>query len=241
MTSNDYVFTTDATGEGLGVHCGSGQYCKLGADAVKFVRRGTNYLPHLIGSSNWKSKIAVRNNGGGVAFVSSLFFDAAGNLQCMGYTSIAANDFETFDIDATHCPQAVSASIDTSQDTALIVEEDQTASGTDGYNGIASVDPLNASWGQTGTTLFAPVIMNNYYGWTSEIVLFNAGPNTASGTITYYGGAYPQGITYSFSNLAPNKTYRTSFGGATNVLYSARIAASQPVAAIVRQYSGSVK
>ena len=82
--------------------------------------------------------------------------------------------------------------------------------------------------------------MNNYYGWTSELVLFNAGSSTASGSITYYGGAYPGGVTYPFSGLAPNQTLRTNFAGATNTLYSARIGSSQPLAGIVRQYSGSV-
>jgi hypothetical protein len=209
---------------------------------VKFVRRGTNYLPHLIGSTNWTSRIAVRNNGGGPAFAKLLFFDAYGNVQCTTFTDtpISTNDFMTFNIGSTFCPQAASASVDTSQDTAMIVQEDQNASGTDGYNGIAAVDLINASWGQAGTTLFAPVIMNNYYGWTSELVLFNASSSTASGSITYYGGAYPGGITYPFSGLAPNQTLRTNFAGATNTLYSARIGSSRPLAGIVRQYSGSV-
>jgi len=61
-----------------------------------------------------------------------------------------------------------------SQDVAVVVEN-QHGNTRYAYNGIAASDPLNSDWGQVGTELYAPVIMNDYYGWYSWVFLLNAG------------------------------------------------------------------
>ena len=47
--TNYFVYTTDAANEGYNTHCpdSSDDWCKLTVDAIKFVRQGTNYLPHI--------------------------------------------------------------------------------------------------------------------------------------------------------------------------------------------------
>jgi hypothetical protein len=65
LSSSAIVYVTDATGEAQGVHCGTGQYSRLGADAVKFVRRGTTYAPDVrYNNGGWSSTATLRINGG---------------------------------------------------------------------------------------------------------------------------------------------------------------------------------
>ncbi|MBW7883578.1 MAG: peptidoglycan DD-metalloendopeptidase family protein [Caldilineaceae bacterium] len=67
MNPGNYVWTHDASGEGYNQHC-PGTYCRLGVDAVKFVRRGTVYLPDIrYANGGWTSSLMLRNNGGGYA------------------------------------------------------------------------------------------------------------------------------------------------------------------------------
>ena len=122
-----------------------------------------------------------------------------------------------------------------SQDVAVVVENQDGVSHSYAYNGIAASDPLNPGWGQVGTTLYAPVIMNDYYGWDSFVSLLNAGSATADGNIKYYG---PDGTTVYTDPflLSPNERLRTTYwGGEQNTLYSARIVSDQPLAAVVFQ------
>ena len=122
-----------------------------------------------------------------------------------------------------------------SQDVAVVVENQDGVSHSHAYNGIAASDPLNPDWGQVGTTLYAPVIMNDYYGWDSFVSLLNAGSATADGNIKYYG---PDGTTVYTDPflLSPNERLRTTYwGGEQNTLYSARIVSDQPLAAVVFQ------
>lgn len=83
--TGDYVRINDATGEGYRVHCydaiGSAygtNWCDLGVDAVKFVRRAPAYLPDVqINNSGWNSLLSIRNNGG-TAFIHVAFYDQNG-------------------------------------------------------------------------------------------------------------------------------------------------------------------
>jgi len=130
-----------------------------------------------------------------------------------------------------------SAVIAASQDVAVVVENQYGTSRSYAYNGIAASDSLNPGWGQVGTTLYAPVIMRNYYGWDSGLILLNAGSATASGNIEYYG---PNGTTPVHTvpfSLSPNGSFSTTYyGGAANTLYSARIVSAQPLAAVGIQH-----
>ena len=130
-----------------------------------------------------------------------------------------------------------------SQDVSVVVENQYRTESQQpyyAYNGIAASDPLNPDWGQAGTTLYAPVIMKDYWGWYSELVLLNAGSATATGNIEYYGPNGTPVYTKPFS-LPPNGSLNTNYsGGAANTLYSARIVSDQPLAAVVLQYNYNV-
>ena len=61
MVPGNYVYITDGTGEGSGVHCGSGQWCQLGIDAVKFVKRDTLYQDLWRGDQVWSRNVPIIN------------------------------------------------------------------------------------------------------------------------------------------------------------------------------------
>ena len=62
------VYTTDATQEIYGQHCGAGKWCNLIVDAVKFIRSGTVFLPDIKTFGGWNSTLYVRNDGAGKAY-----------------------------------------------------------------------------------------------------------------------------------------------------------------------------
>jgi hypothetical protein len=119
-----------------------------------------------------------------------------------------------------------------------VTDENNSTRSSFAYNGVASVgnDP---GWGQAGPTLYAPVIMKNFYTWYSQLVLFNPNSGSANVTITYRdqdGYAAPASHTIpSYGRLVTNHN-----GGAVNVLYSAVITSDRPLAGVVHQYSGNI-
>lgn len=92
MVPGNYVYTTDATGESQGIHCGGGQWCELGADAVKFVRRDTLYQSLWRGNQGWSNSVAIINNlpqwGTGTGWLGTTSLDylpGSGALQTQTY------------------------------------------------------------------------------------------------------------------------------------------------------------
>ncbi len=61
MVPGSWVFTIDNTGESVSFHCGQGQWCNLGVDAIKFVRRDTLYQPHWRGGQLWTRNVPIIN------------------------------------------------------------------------------------------------------------------------------------------------------------------------------------
>ncbi|MFZ1471328.1 MAG: hypothetical protein WAV79_00245, partial [Anaerolineae bacterium] len=139
----DNVYLTDLTGEGYRVHCydavGSalGQnYCQIGVDAVKFVRRAITYLPDVRNASGgWNSTILVRNNGGN-AFVDVKFYDPFdGFLATQTNSNLAGQGVWEVPVGLSGFSGAVV--VDASQDQAMIVEN--RYSGSDYGDGNAAV------------------------------------------------------------------------------------------------------
>ena len=139
----DNVYLTDLTGEGYRVHCydavGSalGQnYCQIGVDAVKFVRRAITYLPDVRNASGgWNSTILVRNNGGN-AFVDVKFYDPFdGFLATQTNSNLAGQGVWEVPVGLSGFSGAVV--VDASQDQAVIVEN--RYSGSDYGDGSAAV------------------------------------------------------------------------------------------------------
>ncbi len=115
MTISDYVYTTDATGE----PAGSGR--RLGVDAIKFVRRGTTYLPDTYAANDWSANVTVRNNGGGTAQVYVAIFNLGGGLRCTWLPSVPAQSATTIAVTSGCTATPYVGRVDASQDVAVAV------------------------------------------------------------------------------------------------------------------------
>jgi hypothetical protein len=186
MTNNDYVFATDATAETYGVHCGASTYCKVGVDAIKFVRRGSAYLPYLNTSDGWNDTITIRNDGGGPGDVYISVFDEAGSLRCSLFIQVPGQSILSSAVTSTSCPPAKSARVDAGQDVAVVVrEQNATGQELDAYNGIlASGGSLG--WERVGSTVYVPLIKNARYGRSSKLFIMNAGPQSTVASVQFY-------------------------------------------------------
>jgi len=185
MFPGDYVYTHDATGESAGAHCGTGQYCRLGADAVKFVRRGTVYAPDVrySNSGGMTSALIIRNNGGGPATYQAKFMNSDGTNACLPqpYT-LAAH--QTTSVICGSIPVAA-AMIESNQDLSVLVRSFA--------NGVAMLDNAfmssttgDPAFERTATTLYVPAIYNNIFsGLNSTVHIQNTSSNQNAVTLTY--------------------------------------------------------
>jgi hypothetical protein len=195
MTSNDYVFTTDATRETAGTR-------RLSADAVKFIRRAATYAPYINASSGWISTFVVRNDGGGPAQARLLVFDINRNVVCSGFTDtpVPAHGVQTWVLSTTTCPQPVFATVDGSQDLAMVVREENNGE-LDEYNGIlASGGSLG--WERAGTVVSVPIIKKAWGGRSSRLSIVNTGSTNTLADVRFYNattGDFVWGSVYGLS------------------------------------------
>ena len=154
----DNVYLTDLTGEGYRVHCydavGSalGQnYCQIGVDAVKFVRRAITYLPDVRNASGgWNSTILVRSNGGN-AFVDVKFYDPFdGFLATQTNSNLAGQGVWEVPVGLSGFSGAVV--VDASQDQAVIVENRYSGSGYGDGNAAVAYSAFDAG----SATMYLP-------------------------------------------------------------------------------------
>ncbi len=234
MTSNDYVFTTDATGETAGTR-------RLSADAVKFVRRAATYTPYVNVSDGWFSTLVVRNNGGGPAQARLLVFNRSGAEVCNGFTNtpIPAHGVQTWIVNSNSiCPQAVAATVDGSQDLAITIREENGNGELNDYNGIAaSASTALHGWEKTGPVVYAPVVKKSWWSRTSKLLIMNAGQTATTASIQLYksdgsvsGSPIAQALAVWGSASVSGSACADPAG-----LCSARISASnnQPLAVVV--------
>jgi hypothetical protein len=232
LRPGDYVYTTDATGEGQGVHCGAGQWCRLGVDAVKFVRLGTTHIPSVRTDSGWTTSIITRSNGGDARF-SFRYYSNNGTPLCGGSSVVPARGT----IVLPSCIGAVSAVIDATQDIAVVVKTDYNGEPS-GYVGpTAAGGSGSPGWERAGSTLYVPLVKNNHYGRWSNIYVFNAGSQSTVISVTYFdaNGTWIGGGSFS---VAPNgQRVLTPVGYTSSGVFSARISSSngQPLVAVVQE------
>jgi murein DD-endopeptidase MepM/ murein hydrolase activator NlpD len=239
LDADSYVYVTDATGENKNTHCPSGPegWCRMTVDAVKFVRRGVAHLSNVYTTGGGtESLVAIYNNGGGPASVKVSPFNATGAYCGLYSNVIAPGDHKIFSMSNGGI---ASARVSASQDVIVVVENQYNTGGDYAYNGVATEDPLNPGWGQLGATLYAPVNMNNYWGWYSNLYLYNPSNNaTVDVLATDESGdtISPPDIYVPVNNLLLYAPF-----GLQNKLYAAKITndASAKLSALVTQYNGN--
>jgi hypothetical protein len=127
---------------------------------------------------------------------------------------------------------------------SVVVDDHNTSTGrTYSYNGVAATDPLNPGWGEVGTTLYAPSIYNNRWGYNSTLKVMNTGTSQAVVQIQFKDRT-------GYNDVTPSPYYISSNGSreipASSVLDDAPWLGSliiestngQPLAAVVHT-SGS--
>lgn len=232
MSNQDSVYTTDATRETT-----AGR--QVAVDAVKFVRRGTTYLPNIQFSDTWVSSVIICNNGGW-GELSVRFYDGSGSKVggFMGYLSPHQSvTIETWD------NRAVSGTVDAGSDMAVVVEN-QNSNQTErtNYNGILPGGSSGSpGWEQAGVNLYAPIIKNGYGGRSSLVLITNAGSASTTATIKFYNASGIQVETQQAA-LSTNGSALVfpSAGYCATSPCSARIASNaQPLAAVILEYTST--
>jgi hypothetical protein len=225
LRPGDYVYTTE---EGQGVHCGAGQWCQLGVDAVKFVRLGTTHIPLIQTDSGWTSSIITRSNGGDARF-SFRYYSHNGTPLCGGASVVPARGT----IVLPSCSGAVSAVLDSTQDVAVAVLTTHASP----FSSAAYVGVTKPS-----TEVMLPLVHRHNYGWNSLLHIQNARSTTNNVTISFRSGPAGSDCTqsYTLSSLATLTLDTTS--SRLNCLGdrfvgTARITAWYPVAAAYTHYT----
>jgi hypothetical protein len=208
-----YVYTTGATGEVIGEHCGLGQWCELAVDAIKFVRLGSTYLPG-VKDDGWSSGIVLQSNNGLVAWVSLAQYGSNGTYlgRYTGFVVPNGNAVYTTSIVGTK-----SIVIDSTQDISVVSR--QSAVGRGNLDNTLLSNPLgDSAFERTGTILYAPAVYNNIFGgWNTAIELMNTGSVPTNVTFYFKGRAgYPDTTVYTY-NIPANGYYQLN---SSSVFYS---------------------
>lgn len=178
MKPGAYVWTHDATGEIFNQHC-SGNWCQLGIDAVKFVRRGTVYAPDArYNNGGWTSKVTIRNNGGGLATMLIKALQSNGVAACTtNAPTLFAHQSLTYS-----CPSTSVASfiIEADQDMSVVVSQERSSPYT--HEAYAGVDNPTSE-------VLVPIVQRNNSGWYSDLFIQNAGSTNTSVNLQFMGAA----------------------------------------------------
>lgn len=220
LDNGSYVYTTDATGD-PGTHCPD--LCQMTADAIKLVRRGSYYLPEIWDYPD--SSIKYRSNSGVAAIVQVNYFTNNG-IYC-GSQSFTVPGNGMFSFGENSCSSAV---VDASAPLSILVVNDDGSDPGD-YTVIPPV--TSASGVGTGTTVYIPAYLNNYYGWNSYLSIQNAGSIETNVYVTFFNndGDPVNNIPPPTITLQPYGSMTVSMTGASNG--SVIVSASQPLAVIV--------
>lgn len=212
------------------------------------------YLPDVKANyDGWNSTVAIRNNSTShTAQVTSTFFWSISGVYFVHHQrtdSLAPNSTLTFAVPDNGLSYYGSAMVVASQDVSVVVENLHSSGGaTNSATNYAGISPVgqgvNPDWGQVGTTIYAPQIKYNRYGYTTDLYIMNVGSGNTNATISYYnnsGTPAPVG-TLPCNNLAINAQCVVTLPNAGwGDMLDAKITASQPLAvvAVERNHDGS--
>jgi hypothetical protein len=238
MKPGALVWTHDASGETFSQHC-AGSWCKLGVDAVKFVRRGVTSAPDArFANNNWGSTVWIRNNGGGPADLIVKFLKGDGSVACATATStLAAHSLSIPHFCET--TQWATTVVDSSQDVSVVVLQERSSPYTlEAYPGVSN---------PTAEVRIA-IVQRNNSGFYSELFIQNAGAATTniSGEFLPAPGCGSP-ATFYWNNIVANSRYLVNTGalsignGSGVFIGSVRITNSQnqPLAVASTQYKDS--
>ncbi len=170
VTPGTYTITL-SNGSNMGRHT-------VQAGQITYVGLYPVWLPKVRGNYNdWNSTVVVRNNSSTfTAQVNTTFFKANGEVQQQRTDYIAPNTV-TY-LPAPTPPEGFygSAVAVSSEDVAVVLEEQNSNPGqvrSCASNGLAASDPRNPDWGQVGTDIHLPLLMDGNYGWNTSVTILN--------------------------------------------------------------------
>lgn len=182
----------------------------------------------------YSSAFRVQNLSTSIANCVYMFYDGNGTVA---FTS-ASSQINSGDSLYVYVPSLsftsgeYSGVVSCDQQVAAVVNYSDATSGT-AFAGVASEN--------AASTLYAPGIYSNFYSFSSNIYVQNAGSTAASGVVSIFApGSTTPAATQSFTGLAPNASKLIDQNGITglaqNVAYSALITGTGNLAAEVNIY-----
>ena len=193
----------------------------------------TTQLPDIKNSGNWSTYTFIRNNTANPGSATITYYDTAGNpVVTRGDIAISANGVL---IDAAPSNFTGSAAVGAPQDSSVVTARAQTGPYVvDGYAGVAA----------PATTVLAPLVHRNNYGWYSDLLIMNTGSGSTNVTVAFQpvnvsGDTCSQTLSnvpaYGLVDLS---TASSCISGTNPFVGSARISSqsSQPLAVVVTQW-----
>lgn len=225
------VWLTDYTGEASGSR-------RIVADALKF-SASIMYLPKVRNlNQSWLSSIVIRNNSASSAQVAVNYYNADGGWIAYQTATIGGAGTVTKTPPSGFTGSAVVVS---SEDVAVMLEDQHTDGRAYAYNGLAAADSRNPDWGQVGTDIHLPLLMKSYYGWSTSVTILNTGSASAYYDFDCFG---PTGVTYHVAQTSLGVQASTTFDeqGSSDCpsVGSGRITSDQPLAVMVTEKAAGI-
>jgi hypothetical protein len=230
--------TYDTCENNADIHCGEGvQYSwddlrgSCASPKWYVAVYGPEYLPYLRKSSGWESAITVQNGdkltSAWTAKVEVCFMDSSGSFNTSEDNfdfPIPVNGIWTLPLSDVFSGDFYGSGVVVRHQTSVSTIARQQHSGElTIYNGIRGGGG-SPGWQQVGSTLYAPVLKNDWYDRDSKIYVTNVGGITTTVYAYFYvhdTGTYRGHLT--ISDLAPNERYTVksdaecSWGSGTQV------------------------
>jgi hypothetical protein len=195
----------------------------------------TLYAPGIYDNYyNFYSNIYVQNATSSAVDVSVEIYapGSAVPILTQAFAALPANSAHMFE-------QAGTALVNGVPYSAKIVATGNVAAIVNIYGGVgSSVDnqlySYNAFKGGS-TTAYAPVIMNNYYGYNTALAIQNLGATTAPYTVTYGSGHVQTGNVAGNSSVSLYSPASGIPAGNALGLNSAKVESAQPVVVLVNE------
>ncbi len=221
--------------------CGGAHVQDLGsytftADQVTYVGLYPAWLPLVKPTSTWDAEVFIRNHASAWRNVSYTSFAYTSSISGQRYRSSNLQGTATIPDEPSKSNSGIVVPNRDSSVLAITKRNGQPA----GYSGITAANGLgSAGWERGGTTLYIPLVKDNWNNRSTEIYVTNLGTRDTHIQVTYYDQT---GTPYSGqSDLVVHPFLRSSLNPKaylpSNGYYSAKISNSpgynQPLAAVV--------